>query len=144
MDSLRITPMNANTQMAPCCRCETGGRRWDRIAGKPYCPNCQESLAIGEADPLIERTEKHRCAACARVGTIRFLTFPLHASAPVELDLCPDHLRALLGRRLGPHAFHQLRRQFQVLDLSVEEIFLLHGAFYDCQGQALHPAIEVE
>jgi hypothetical protein len=56
------------------------------------------------------------------------------------MDLCPEHLRALIGRRLSPAAFHQLRRQLFTLGLDPEAIFLMHGAFYDQGGQALQPA----
>ena len=72
------------------------------------------------------------------------LTFPLQSTTPVEMDLCPEHLRALLGRRLGPYAFHQIRRRLHLLGLGVELIFLLHEAFYDEQGRALQPALESE
>lgn len=144
MNSLRITAVDQSTHGGPCCRCGTGERRWDRIAGKPYCPNCQESLAQGEGPPLIEPTEKNACAICSEAGTVRYLTFPLHASSAVEIDLCPEHLRGLLGRRLGPYAFHQLRRRLLVHGIDVEEVFLLHAAFYDRHGRALHPAVEVE
>jgi hypothetical protein len=99
-------------------------------------------LAVGEGEPLVERTQNRRCAVCSKVGTVCFQTFPLQAHDPVEIDLCPEHLRALLGRRLGPYAFHQLRRQLTALGLGVEDLFLLHGAFYDGQGRALQPALE--
>jgi hypothetical protein len=126
----------------PCCRCNEGNRHWDRIAGKAYCPACLEALAIGESDPIVEPVEKNRCAVCFHQGTVRFLTFPLHSSRPVELDLCSEHLRALVSRRLGPHAFEQLRRQLFALGLEVGVIFLLHEAFYDHNGRALQPAGE--
>jgi hypothetical protein len=71
-----------------------------------------------------------------------FHTFPLHATTPLAIDLCAEHLRALLGRRLVPFAFNQLRRQIHALGLEVDDLFLLHGAFYDNQGRALQPAIE--
>jgi hypothetical protein len=58
------------------------------------------------------------------------------------MDLCPEHLRSLLARRLGPYAFNQIRRQLQAAGFDVEDLFLLHGAFYDAQGRALHPAYE--
>jgi hypothetical protein len=61
----------------------------------------------------------------------------------VEIELCPEHIRALVARRLGPHAFEQLRRQLQVLGLEVAEVFLLHEAFYDPMGRALQPALEI-
>jgi hypothetical protein len=100
-------------------------------------------LAIGESEPLIERTENRACAVCSRAGTVCFCTFPLHAKAPLIMDLCGEHLRCLLARRLGPFAFNQIRRRLQALELDVEELFLLHSAFYDCQGRALHPAVEI-
>jgi hypothetical protein len=140
MKSLRITGSDSASSLAPCSRCAQGGQRWDRIAGKSYCPNCEEALALGEAPPLVERTEAHCCAVCANVGTLRYQTYPLHEVQRVEMDLCAEHLRALIGRRLSPHAFHQLRRQLHTLGLDAEAIFLLHGAFYDLQGRALQPA----
>jgi hypothetical protein len=140
MKSLRITSSDSVSSLAPCSRCAQGGQRWDRIAAKSYCPNCEEALALGEASPLVERTEPHGCAVCGKVGTLCYQTFPLHAARPVEIDLCAEHLRGLMGRRLSPHAFHQLRRQLYALGLEAEAIFLLHGAFYDLQGRALQPA----
>jgi hypothetical protein len=99
---------------------------------------------MGLAEPLIEPTEKKTCAACGRRGTVCFLTFPLQSATPVEMDLCAEHLRALLGRRLGPYAFHQLRRRLQHVGLDVSVIFLLHDAFYDEHGRAIQPATEPE
>jgi hypothetical protein len=142
MDSLRLAPSQRKPAVLPCSRCASTERSWDRIAGKVYCPECQEALVMGLADPLVERTEKHPCSACGRIGTVRFLTFPLQGPTPVEMDLCPEHVRALLGRRLTVAAFGQLRRRLQRLGLSVELIFLLHDAFYDEQGRALQPAVD--
>src|SRR5262249_12920061 len=115
MDSLRLAPSQSRPAATACCRCANPKRHWDRIAGKPYCPECQEALVLGLAAPLTERTEKKACAACGRTGTVCYLTYPLQTTTPVEMDLCPEHLRALLGRRLGPYAFHQLRRRLHVL-----------------------------
>jgi hypothetical protein len=143
MDSLRIVPRDSIALNLPCCRCRRGERCWDRIAGRAYCPNCQEMLAVGEGPPLIEHTEKHRCAVCNRVGTVCFHSFPYQAVRAVAIDLCPEHLRCLIGRRLGPYAFNQLRRQLHRAGVAVDELFLLHGAFYDNQGKALHPAVEL-
>jgi hypothetical protein len=140
MNNLRIVGKVAAEPMPPCCRCTQADRHWDRIAGKAYCPNCQEALVLGEAPPLIEKTEKNRCAVCTQPSTVRFWTAPLHGDAAVECDLCAQHLRDLLGRSLGPHAYHQLRRQFEALGVAAEEVFLLHGAFYDRFGRALRPA----
>lgn len=142
MESIRLAPTGSVFPQIPCCRCADNSRAWDRIAGKTYCPNCMESLAVGEADPIVERTDKRRCGVCHHQGTVRYLTFPLHSRRPVEMDLCPEHLRAMVGRRLGPHAFEQLRRQLFTLGLEVSEIFLLHDAFYDDNGKAIQPAVE--
>lgn len=142
MDSIRLAPVESVFPKVPCCRCGDSLRWWDRIAGKTYCPNCLECLALGEAEPIIERTDRRRCAVCHHLGTIRYLTFPLHSRRPVEMDLCAEHLRCLVGRRLGPHAFEQLRRQLYALGLEVANIFLLHEAFYDPEGRALQPAHE--
>jgi len=144
MDSLRMAPAESVPSRVACCRCALNERRWDRIAGKAYCPECQEALIQGLSEPLREPTQRNSCAACARLGTVTFLTFPLRSSAPVEMDLCPEHLRCLIGRRLGPFAFHQLRRRLIKLGLGVEMIFLLHDAFYDNSGQALQPAEQAE
>jgi hypothetical protein len=144
MDSMRVTPQEMIPLVNECCRCREANGRWDRIAGQAFCPNCQEQLAVGEAEPLVVRAEKRACAVCERLGTVCFLTFPLQAAAPLEIELCPEHLRALLGRRLLPPAFHQLRRKLAVLGMNVEEIFLLHGAFYDPYGRASQPALDLD
>jgi hypothetical protein len=144
LDSLRMVPGEKYSAAAPCCRCGTTGQRWDRLAGKPFCPDCQEDLARGEGPPLIERTEPGRCCVCDHGGTIRYLTLPQQTPALLEMDLCPEHFRALLGRRLGPFAFHQVGRQLQALHLTVEQVFLLHDAFYDRQGRALQPVNQEE
>ena len=128
----------------PCSRCQAPGCYWDRIASQACCPDCEETLAAGEGPPLVARTVKSRCAICDRVGTVPYLTFPLHSAGALELDLCPEHFRSLLGRRLGPYAFQQLRRRLYALGLSVEQIFLLHEVFYDSQGRALQPVMDAE
>lgn len=142
MESIRLAPPDSVFPRIACCRCADDSRPWDRIAGKTYCPSCQESLALGEADPVCERVDRRRCAICHHQGTIRYLTFPLHSRRPVEVDLCAEHVRALIARRLGPHSFEQLRRQLCALGLEVADIFLLHDAFYDEHGRALQPAVE--
>jgi hypothetical protein len=144
MERLRVSSLDRSSFVATCCRCSAGERNWDRIAGKPYCPSCQESLVVGESEPLMERTEPRHCIVCGRIGTVRYITFPLNAVRPVEMDICGEHLRCMLARRLGPYAFHQLRRMLRMLKLQTEDIFLLHGAFYDREGKALRPAIEIE
>ena len=143
MSGLRLLTGENVAPQAACCRCRATGCPWDRIAGRPYCPDCQESLAMGEAEPLVERVEPQRCAICQQTGTLRYLTFPLHASAPLEIDLCRNHFRSLLARRLSMHAFQQLRRQLEALALTADRLFLLHEAFYEAQGRALQPVPEV-
>jgi hypothetical protein len=128
--------------LLPCCRCDNADRPWDRIAGKAYCPECQELLILGESPPLVERTERRPCAICHKIGAVGFLTFPLPGTRPLAMDFCPEHLRALLGRRLGPFAYHQLRRQLDALGLTADDFFLLHNAFYDPSGHALQPALD--
>ena len=142
MDGLRIAPGQGVPALLPCIQCAAADRLWDRIAGKPLCPDCQESLVLGLTAPFAERTERRSCAVCHRIGTLCYRTFPLHALTPVEIDLCAEHLRALLARRLAPYAFQQLRRRLQSLGLGVESIFLLHDAFYDEKGCFLQPAEE--
>jgi hypothetical protein len=143
MESLRIVSED-RAAVVPCCRCLESNHRWDRIADKAYCPNCQEALIMGEAPPLIERTERRGCAVCGQLGSVRYQTFPLRSNTPVEIDLCPEHIRSLLGRRLSVNGFHQLRRQLLALRLEADEIFLLHGAFYDPKGRALQPVAEFD
>jgi len=142
MESLRKVSSEQIPELVLCERCGAGERRWDRINGKACCPNCQELLAVGEAPPLVEKTAANPCTVCDRVGTVSFHTFPLKANEAIEMHLCGEHLRSLLARRLGPGAYHQLRRRLAGLGISVEDVFLLHGAFYDSQGHALQPAIE--
>lgn len=143
MERVRIAPVSSVSLTAPCCRCGQTEGCWDRIAGKAYCPDCQELLAVGEGEPLYEPTERRHCAVCNRLGTVCFHTFPLQVRTPVAIDLCAEHLRCLIGRRLSTYAFLQLRRQLQSLGLRTQDLFLLHDAFYDPQGQALQPAIDV-
>ena len=144
MDRLRLAPAHSIPPLRPCCRCGNAEGCWDRIAGKAYCPDCQEMLVVGEADPLVEPTERRRCAVCNCVGTVCFHTFPLQAPTPVAMDLCPEHLRGLLGRCLSAFAFCQLQRQLERVGVPVQDLFLLHEAFYTSQGQALQPAIELD
>jgi hypothetical protein len=142
MDSLRLAPADSVFPRIACCRCADQTRAWDRIAGKTYCPNCLELLALGESAPLVERSDRRRCAVCHQLGTLRYLTFPLHSRRPIEIDLCAEHLRGLVGRRLGPHAFEQLRRQLAAVGIQPADVFLLHNAFYDPNGRATQPAGE--
>jgi hypothetical protein len=140
MERLRMTALSRAALRARCSRCPAGDRHWDRVAGKAYCPNCQEAIALGEAAPLMERPEQRRCSICDRAGTVRFLTFPLNHAAALELDVCSLHLADLVARKLSRHAFRQLQRQLLSLNVQTDEVFLLHNEFYDREGQALRPA----
>jgi hypothetical protein len=142
MEGLRVVTEELSPLPA-CSRCRSAGCPWDRIAGKPICPDCQEALAHGEGEPLIERAEKKRCAVCQQIGTICYRTYPLHSAAGLEIDLCPRHFHGLLGRRLDAHSYHQLSRQLRAVGLTAGRVFLLHEAFYDAQGQSLQPVPEL-
>ena len=142
MNGLRVVKEEIATRDS-CSRCQSGGCPWDRLAGQVVCPDCQETLAQGEGEPLVVPTEKHRCAVCQLLGTIRYLTYPLHSAKPVEMDLCPRHFRSLLARRLDRHAYHQLSRQLRTLGFETRQVFLLHEAFYDDKGQSLQPVPEL-
>lgn len=141
MSSLRVVTGDKISPFQPCYRCGARDCQWDRIGPHPVCPDCAEALIAGEAEPLSEPLEKKVCAVCGRTGTVRFLTFPLREPEPVEIDLCPRHFRDLLGRRLSAQAFGVLRRKLNALGFAVEQVFLLHEAFYDEDGQALHPVL---
>jgi hypothetical protein len=99
-------------------------------------------LALGEGEPLVERLIGRRCTVCGSGGTVPYLTYPLHASDPLEVDLCPAHFHALMGRRLDRPAFRILSRHLQNLGMSVQQVFLLHEAFYDENGRPLQPVRE--
>jgi hypothetical protein len=137
MDSIRLAADDPAPD-APCCQCGGTGQCWDRLAGRPYCPDCEEALVRGEGPPLVVKVEPHRCGICDQAGTVSYWTLPLRSGA-VVLDLCRDHFRDLLGRRLDPVAFAQLRRRLKYVGVGVEQVFLLHDAFYNTDGKALQP-----
>jgi hypothetical protein len=144
MESMRMARADSVDLWKPCCRCGETALGWDRIAGKAYCPACEEAIIQGHGEPLVEKTERRPCTACRCLGSITVQTFPLESAQPLELDLCPEHLRGLLGRNLASHAYSQLRQQLSQLGLDVAEVFLLHEAFYDSKGRARKPAGEPE
>ena len=143
MSGLRLKTEAGSTTIEPCGRCLAGGCPWDRVAGQPMCPDCQEALALGEGPPLRQRVEPKACAICGRAGTLPYVTYPLHAAVPVEIDLCGGHFAALLGRRLERNSFRVLERQLQLLGVAAKQVFLLHEAFYDRHGRALQPIQDV-
>jgi hypothetical protein len=142
MDGVRIFCVGTADRLGPCGRCGAAGQPWDRIADQACCPDCEESLVAGEGAPLVLRTEPRRCCVCDQAGTVAFRSAPLHRPDLVEFDLCPGHFRDLLARRLRPFAYHQLRRALHGLGITVEQVFLLHEAFYDPQGKALQPVVD--
>jgi hypothetical protein len=144
METVRIAGDDQFTLWQPCCRCGTNARAWDRIAGKAICPACQEAVIQGTIEPIVLPTLRRTCSACPTVGSVTVQTFPRDAVAPLEFELCPSHLRGLLGRNLNACAYLNLRRQLAQIGMDIQEVFLLHGAFYDANGQALQPAGEAE
>jgi hypothetical protein len=144
MEALRVVARECVSPLDPCCLCQAKGCHWDRFNDHPYCPDCQEALAQGNAQPLTLRTERRPCLLCGHVGAVRYLTFPLGQQQPLEMDLCAVHFRGLLSRALPPESFVGLRQRLAAMSLSPRSIFLLHEAFYDEFGQALKPAVEVE
>src|SRR5262249_12128447 len=82
MDRLRLAPLSGSASyLMHCGRCAVGPQKWDRIGDQAYCANCQEELAQGIGAALVVRTEASRCVVCARRGTVRYMTVPLHAKA---------------------------------------------------------------
>jgi hypothetical protein len=144
MNSMRMAPAGSFTLWKPCCRCGESALGWDRIAGKPYCPGCEEAIVQGDGEPIVEQTQRRPCTACRAVGSVTVQTFPLKSTQPLEMELCPEHLRSFIGRRLAAHAFVQLRHQLAQLGIDVHDVFLLHEAFYDAKGRARKPAGEPE
>ncbi len=144
MSCLRLVQKDTRASLAPCSRCGAGDGHWDRILTEPICPECQEELVLGRGAPLIVPVQDRCCVVCARWGTVPFQTFPVREPTALEMDLCPRHLRSLLGRRLTVTAFQILRRQLNLLGFAVEQLFLLHESFYDEQGEALQPVPEID
>jgi hypothetical protein len=142
MSGPRLLTEASSAILEPCVRCLAGGCPWDRVAGQPMCPDCQEALALGLSAPLRQRIDMKQCAICGRDGTLPYITYPLHATAPLEIDLCGGHFEALLGRRLKRNSFRVLEQQLQLLGVGVKQIFLLHEAFYDRKGRSLQPIQE--
>lgn len=142
MEGLRWLTAERTSLQVACSRCHAIGCPWDRVAGKVMCPDCQELLAVGEGPPLIEKVEKRICAVCDQVGTLRFLTFPLHTPQALEIDLCGPHFQALLRRRLDRYSYRQLSRRLHKVGVGPREVFLLHEAFYDDLGHPLQPVPE--
>lgn len=143
MEGLRLLTARGPSALAPCSRCQATGCPWDAIGGSPVCPDCQELLVLGEAEPLVLRLQPRPCAVCGHEGAVTFQTAPLHAREALEIDLCARHFHALVGRRLDRYAYRMLSRKLTGLGLTAKHIFLLHEAFYDERGHHLHPVPEL-
>lgn len=139
MDGLRLILASGQSPVAACSRCQATGCPWDRIGDHAICPDCQEQLARGEGEPLVEKLIACPCVVCARTGTVRYLTFPLHGRDPLAIDLCPAHFHAFMGRRLDRYAYRAIGRALQAIGMSRKQVFLLHEAFYDERGHPLQP-----
>lgn len=142
MNGLRKVSGAGLSPLAPCVRCLSTGCPWDRIGATPVCPDCQEKLAEGEGEPLVERLIHQTCAVCGNLGTVPYLTYPLHVREPLALDLCPQHFHQFMARRLDRSAYRSLVKSLHASGLSVKQIFLLHEAFYDERGHPIQPVRE--
>lgn len=143
MEGVRLLTCTGAVPKTACIRCQATGCPWDLIGGKPMCPDCQEQMILGTTAPVVERVDRRPCVICNHQGTLRYVTHPLHDSRAVELDLCSLHYQAMLGRRLDHYAIKQMGRLLQPHGLKVQQLFLLHEAFYDDKGRALQPVPDV-
>jgi hypothetical protein len=142
MDSIRLLPEDKKAPK-PCSRCDNNGHYWDRIAGRVYCHNCLEDIAAGMTHHIAEPSEPRKCAAktsTCSFGTLRFFTYLLGTQTPIEIDLCGKHLRELISRDMV-YAHHVLRTELAKFQIDIEQIFLLHGAFYDARKGPLLPVV---
>jgi hypothetical protein len=139
MRPVRLIPRHEVAALEPCSQCHAVGCHWGQIARRPFCPDCQESLARGTTPALVVPAERRPCSVCGSLGVTTYLTFPLAVPDPLEIDLCRDHFRALVSRQLKPAEYMHLRHALREHRLSPEDVFLLHEAFYDARGHALQP-----
>jgi len=100
-------------------------------------------VLLGQTDPLKLKPQAGHCAVCKSTRIVSFLTVPLRSPRVVEIDICPEHLEAMLGRRMTPRALQRLAEQLGELGLTNRQVFLLHESFYDPRGRALQPVPEV-
>lgn len=128
----------------PCCRCGANNNVWDKVGPHPICYECQEKLAANACEVWRFATRHGRCAVCDEAQVVPFASLPVHAGKALEIELCGQHLRDVLGRRLSKRAFRVLRAVLEDAGISTGEIFLLHGAFYNERGNALQPVEEAE
>jgi hypothetical protein len=141
MAGVQLIYASGQSLTAACVRCQAVGCPWDRIGDQPICPDCEEQLALGEAEPLVDPLAKKKCLVCEKIGTVRYLTFPLHSKDPLAIDLCPLHFHEFLIRKLDRYTWRILVRHLREIGLAPRQIFLLHEAFYDDRGYPLHPLL---
>lgn len=134
----RITPPEGS-HLLPCTGCGAVGSAWDRLDGRGVCPDCQESLILGESQPVTLRTVLGSCAICLDRRVVPYVTMPRHGNLAIAVDLCPLHFRHLLGRRLTRLEFRQLHRALGAVGLVPGMLFLTHDGFYDAKGRAIDP-----
>lgn len=144
MTNLSWTEQEGEVRPVACSRCRNQERLWDRVGSRTYCPGCQEAILLGEHEPLRERVQRGVCLICSCERIVRFVTYPLHRQQGIEMELCPGHLRELLGRRLKAGAYFQVVRRLRHLGLKANEVFLLHDEFYDHDGLARLPVADPE
>lgn len=130
-------------RLEACSRCGAQGCPWDRLAGQAVCPDCQQLILLGQTEPLRLPRRKGVCSICKTTGIVPFQTVPLRCARLLEIDICLEHLEAMLGRRLPPRAIQRLAGHLGELGLTSKQIFLLHESFYDPRGRALQPVPEV-
>jgi hypothetical protein len=138
--SIRTITESTLLQPSDCAMCSDAPKKpWDRIDQVPYCMDCIENLMLGTAVPIKAQIEKYRCDICYRMGSVDFQTIPLHKNFGLIMHLCSVHLYDLLSRNLSEINFKYLRAQLKNFSVNVQEIFFLHGAFYDQDGRAIQP-----
>ena len=119
MESLRLAPADSIFPKIPCSRCADHSRGGTGSSAKPIARTASKRWRGERRSPLWKKPIAGVVAICHHLGTVRYVTFPLHSRRPVEMELCSEHLRALIVRRLGPHGFEQLRRQLHNLGIEV-------------------------
>ena len=82
MNSVRMADADTFALWQPCCRCAKQALGWDVIAGKSYCPACVEGIVQGEADPIIEPTQRRPCSCLSRHWQREGANLPAQVFAP--------------------------------------------------------------
>jgi hypothetical protein len=132
--------MARNRADAPCWYCKAKGLRWDRLGGLPVCPDCQEMLALGTAEPAIQiPSSKGMCCVCSWPTVVSFQTSPRGSDSWLNVPLCAGHFRRSLGRCLLPGEHKRVALYLRSRGHSANAVYLFHDAFYDPKGLAVLP-----